>query len=76
MDKVKNTAERNMIDENIIDETYNGADYPIVEREYNAYYFPENYNPDNMEAQSEAIDSCVKEPLGRMQKQNRRGYPS
>ncbi|MCQ1528745.1 hypothetical protein [Lutispora saccharofermentans] len=61
MDKVKNTAERNMIDENIIDETYNGADYPIVEREYNAYYFPENYNPDNMEAQSEAIDSCVKE---------------
>lgn len=61
MDKVKNTTARNVIDENIIDETYNGADYPIVEREYNAYYFPENYNPDNMEAQSKAIDSCIKE---------------
>lgn len=59
MNKSKN--EHNVIDENIIDATYNGADYPIVEREYNAYYFPENYNPDNMEAQSNAIENCVKE---------------
>jgi hypothetical protein len=44
----------------IIDETYNGKKYPIIEREYNAYYFPENYNPDNEEAQSEGlIDSYV-----------------
>lgn len=33
----------------IIDETYNGAKYPIIERHYNAYYFPDNYNPDNTE---------------------------
>ena len=39
----------------IIDDTYNGAKYPIIEREYNAYYFPENYNPDNTEAQAEGL---------------------
>ena len=61
MDRVKNSIARNAVDENIIDETYNGADYPIVEREYNAYYFPENFNPDNMEAQSNAIENCVKD---------------
>lgn len=40
---------------NIIDETYNGDKYPIIEREYNANFFPENYNPDNMDNQAEAI---------------------
>ena len=39
----------------IIDDTYNGAKYPIVEREYNAYYFPDNYNPDNTEQQAESV---------------------
>lgn len=44
----------------IIDETYNGKKYPIIEREYNAYWFPENYNPDNEEAQAEGlIDSYL-----------------
>lgn len=61
MDKAKNIPENHVPDKTIMDEAYNGADYPIIEREYNAYYFPENYNPDNMEAQKEAIDSCVKE---------------
>ena len=42
----------------IIDDTYNGAKYPIIEREYNAYYFPDNYNPDNMEQQADDIASC------------------
>ena len=40
---------------NIIDKTYNGDKYPIIEREYNANFFPENYNPDNMDNQAEAI---------------------
>ncbi len=40
---------------NIIDDTYNGEKYPIIEREYNAYYFPDNYNPDNMEDQAEGL---------------------
>lgn len=35
----------NAIEENIIDKTYNGADYPIIEREYNAYYFPRKLRP-------------------------------
>lgn len=39
----------------IIDDTYNGEKFPIVEREYNAYYFPDNYNPDNIEVQSAEI---------------------
>lgn len=39
----------------IIDDTYNGAKYPIVERNFNAYYFPDNYNPDNMSEQAEDI---------------------
>lgn len=39
----------------IIDDTYNGEKFPIVEREYNAYYFPDNYDPDNLEAQSSEI---------------------
>ncbi len=39
----------------IIDDTYNGEKYPIVEREYNAYYFPDNYDPDNLEAQTAEI---------------------
>jgi hypothetical protein len=42
----------------IIDDTYNGAKYPIVERNYNAYYFPDNYDPDNMEEQSDDITAC------------------
>lgn len=46
---------------NIIDETYNGDKYPIIEREYNAYFFPENYNPDTMENQAEAIIKDKKE---------------
>lgn len=46
---------------NIIDETYNGDKYPIIEREYNAYFFPENYNPDTMENQAEAIMKDRKE---------------
>jgi hypothetical protein len=40
---------------NIIDETYNGEKYPIIERKYNSYWFPENYNPDNEEAQAEEL---------------------
>jgi hypothetical protein len=39
----------------IIDETYNGAKYPIIEREYNAYYFPDNYNPDNIPQQADSV---------------------
>jgi hypothetical protein len=39
---------------NIIDETYNGDKYPIIEREYNAYYFPDNYDPENMDAYIES----------------------
>lgn len=42
----------------IIDDTYNGAEYPIIEREYNAYYFPDNYNPDNLEQQAESISEA------------------
>ena len=42
----------------IIDDTYNGAKYPIVEREFNAYYFPENYNPDNSLQQVDDIKEC------------------
>ena len=49
----------------IIDSTYNGKKYPIIERDYNAYYFPDNYDPDNMthqiEAQIEAAETH--EPL-------------
>lgn len=40
---------------NILDETYNGDKYPIIKREYNANFFPENYNPDAMNNQTEAI---------------------
>jgi len=61
MKKDKFTNASNTIEHNIIDETYNGADYPIIEREYNAYYFPENYNPDNMDDQGKAIEDCFKE---------------
>lgn len=61
MHKDKFTNEKNAIEHNIIDETYNGADYPIIEREYNAYYFPENFDPDNMDDQSKAIEDCYKE---------------
>lgn len=43
----------------IIDDTYNGAKYPIIERDYNAYYFPDNYNPDNMDHQADAIAECT-----------------
>jgi hypothetical protein len=39
----------------IIDDTYNGKKYPIIEREYNAYYFPDNFNPDNEEDQAEGL---------------------
>lgn len=39
----------------IIDDTYNGAKFPIIEREYNAYYFPDNYDPDNIPAQAEGL---------------------
>lgn len=70
----------NAIEENIIDKTYNGADYPIIEREYNAYYFPENYDPDNLEDQSRAIENCYEEhckvKVWRDVKQNRRVKPS
>lgn len=45
--------EKENVLENIIDDTYNGAKYPIIERDYNAYYFPLNYNPDNIESLSE-----------------------
>ncbi len=44
----------------IIDETYNGEKYPIIEREYNAYYFPDNYNPDNIKDQSEGLVESFK----------------
>jgi len=48
----------------IIDETYNGEKYPIIEREYNAYYFPDNYNPDNEEDQAEGlVDSFTRHHL-------------
>lgn len=53
--------ERGVLMKNIIDETYNGDKYPIIEREYNAYFFPENYNPDTMENQAEAIMKDRKE---------------
>lgn len=43
---------------NIIEETYDGNKCPIIERDYNAYVFPENYNPDNMEDQVESIIEC------------------
>lgn len=44
----------------VIDDTYNGKKYPIIKREYNAYYFPDNYNPDNEEVQAEGlIDSYM-----------------
>ena len=46
---------------NIIDETYNGEKYPIIERKYNSYWFPENYNPDNEEAQAEELVSSYME---------------
>ena len=36
---------------NVIDDTYNGAKYPIIEREFNAYFFPDNYNPDTLKSQ-------------------------
>jgi hypothetical protein len=39
----------------IIDDTYNGAKYPIIEREYNAYYFPDNSNPDSETQQPESL---------------------
>jgi len=42
----------------IIDDTYNGAKYPIVERDYNAYYFPDNFNPDNLDQQSDGAMAC------------------
>ncbi len=45
---------------NIIDKTYNGHKYPIIERDYNAYFFPDNYDPENsddyVQAQSNAAD--------------------
>ncbi|MPN40070.1 hypothetical protein SDC9_187605 [bioreactor metagenome] len=52
MDKMHN----NIIDatdhnSDVIDDTYNGAKYPIIEREFNAYYFPDNYNPDTLKSQ-------------------------
>ncbi len=43
----------------IIDDTYNGAKYPIIERDYNAYYFPDNYDPDNIEQQAEGIVDAI-----------------
>lgn len=39
----------------VIDETYNGNKYPIIEREYNAYYFPDNFDPDNEKDQAEGL---------------------
>lgn len=42
---------------NIIDETYNGEKYRIIERKYNSYWFPENYDPDNEDAQTEELIS-------------------
>lgn len=45
----------------IIDSTYNGKKYPIIEREYNAYYFPDNYDPDNIEDQAEAVSEAEEE---------------
>jgi hypothetical protein len=42
----------------IIDDTYDGSKFPIVEREYNAYYFPENYNPDNTIQQVDDLTEC------------------
>ena len=45
---------------NIIDETYNGDKYPIIERKHNAYFFPENFNPDNMEAYASTIIKSYK----------------
>lgn len=54
---------------NIIDETYNGKKYPIIEREYNAYWFPDNYNPDNDEDQAEGlIDSYINHHLTKIYK--------
>lgn len=45
----------------IIDDTYNGAKYPIIERQYNAYYFPDNYDPDNIPAQVEGLLDSLEE---------------
>jgi hypothetical protein len=42
----------------IIDDTYNGEKYPIIEREFNAYYFPDNYDPDNLEEFLDATLAC------------------
>ncbi len=47
----------------IIDDTYNGAKYPIIERDYNAYYFPDNYDPDNIEQQAEGIVDAIENHL-------------
>ena len=51
---------------NIIDDTYNGDKYPIVERHYNAYYFPDNFDPDEISSRTDKIieeinDKKVKE---------------
>lgn len=43
----------------IIDDTYDGSKFPIVERDYNAYYFPDNYNPDNVDQQADGIMDAV-----------------
>ena len=39
----------------IIDDTYDGSKFPIIEREYNAYYFPDNSNPDSETQQPESL---------------------
>ncbi|MEA4848651.1 MAG: hypothetical protein VB106_15590 [Clostridiaceae bacterium] len=58
---------------NIIDETYNGEKYPIIERKYNSYWFPENYDPDNEEAQAEGVINSYKEH--RELKEHKNGDP-
>lgn len=45
---------------NIIDETYNGEKYKIIERKYNSYWFPENYDSDNEEAYAEELVNSYK----------------
>lgn len=45
---------------NIIDSTYNGEAYPIIPRDYNAYFFPDNYDPDSIENMVDDIVNSAK----------------
>lgn len=56
---------------NIIDETYNGEKYRIIERKYNSYWFPENYDPDNEEAYAEELADSYKKQHERKANENK-----